>query len=365
MNKIYYHDVAGSIPLYQQKLVPGLELFGCRALAVSGPGDWVVLPRAVNEGLSAIERHYETIGLQHGVGYVFGGIESLSRCPASFVPSVYEYTEELCRQSEDACWHQVVRLLGDKNYFVDHCDNLGFLRPVTTKVTYRFDQPRPDRFPVVVKLARSGEGLGYHECNSPQRYEEVVSGLEPPYQVQEYLSPGTRYFLVEYRLGDKGELLPGVVVERMSHRGSVSYQTVALVSRQITAVTDVLAEWAVEMHMKGSWSYEVALAENGQVLLIGCRPRWSGASYPIVVAEKLGITNWETKTFTGLSVSVSDACELGELTYQSRAKEGVIITNWATVSHGRLDVLIAGDKPARIEIANELSHRLRARIVLA
>lgn len=364
---MYYHDITDSVPWYQQDRVPGIELFGCRALAVSNPGDWVVLPRAANEDLSTIERHYETVSLQHGVGYAFEGIESLHRSPSSFVPSVYEYTEEMCRRSKDVCWRQVVWLMGDKNYFVDHCDDRGFLRPVTTKVVYRHDRPQLVRFPVAVKLARSFEGQGYYQCDSLSKYESLVNNpnLWLPYQVQEVLPARTRYFLVEYQLNEDGKMLPGVVVERMSHYGNISYQAVAFASSQITAVTDVLAKWAVEAHMKGSWSYEVALAENGQVLLLGCRPRWSDVSYPIRVAEKLGLTEWGTATFTTVSLPLSEICDLGELAYRPRTKEGVIITNWATVAHGRLDVLIAGEPVARAEMLAELSHRLRTRTTLA
>ncbi len=365
MNQIYFHDITNSVPLHQHPYVPGLGLYGCRALAVSNPGDSVIMPQAATEGLSAIERHYQDVGLRHGVSYAFGGWESLVRRPPSFEPSLYEYNRHSHQLFRDLRWLPTVELLGDKNYFVDHCENLGLSFPATTKVRFRCDCPSPERYPVVVKPVRSVVGGGATVCASRQQYEQVVGRLDLPYQVQEYLPTTTRYFVVEYRRTG-GRLLPGVVVERVSRHGRpVSYHSSGSVAPRITMVTDRLAVWAFEQGMKGMWSYEVAVTPTGAVLPLECRPRWSDVSYSIVVAEKLGVTEWECQTFTGLTLAVSDVCELGELMYQPRAKEGVVIINWATVSQGRLDVLVAGEPAARAELLSELSYRLRSRTTLA
>lgn len=361
MGNVYYHDITGAVPWELHREIPGIELYGCRALAISQPADWVVLPEEANRYLSEIERHYDLVGLRHGTGYMFGSSIALKRCPAHFTPSIYQFTEEIHRLFPDILWRPTVQMLGSRNYFIEHCDNLGVLRPTTHLVNYRSDRPELIRYPIEVKLDDVTERGGQWRCGVASEYEMVVERLGRRYQIQVALPPETRYYVVEYERSPSGELQLGVVVQQVRTRdGSRQYRFPVSEADCITRVTDRLATWALEQGMKGVWSYEVAVTQDGMVLPLECRPRWSEVSYPARVAARLGALEWETQSFSSITLGPERAFLLGELTYRPRMNEGVIIYNWSTLHSGRLDVLIVGSDEARAWYRRELLHRYQS-----
>lgn len=364
MAQIYYHDITSAVPLYYRDQIPGLGLYGCRALAVSAPEDWIILPRGADRHLDAALAHYEAVGLRHGMGFVFGDERDLKRHP-HFSPNVYGMSEAVHRVLPDILWLPTARHLGDKNYFMSHCDNLGLARPMTEVVQFRGMQSSVRSFPVLVKLAASIHGQGSWHCADHHAYERVRSRIQVPHQVQEVLPSGTRFCVVEYSTEVGGTLEFVATVEKLRQKGGqTSYQPVRL-GHLLRPVTDQLATWAQEQGMKGVWSYEVALTSDGRVLPLKCYPHWSDASYPLRVARKLGCPEWETYTLTGLSQSSATEFGLGELAYRSRLKEGVVVYNWATLAAGRLDMLVMGNPGVRSEYLSELAERFRLRDRLA
>jgi len=56
-----------------------------------------------------------------------------------------------------------------------------------------------------------------------------------------------------------------------------------------------MAEWLYREGMKGTFAFDVAVTRKGvgtDYLAIECNPRFNGASYPTVIAHKLGLESW-------------------------------------------------------------------------
>jgi hypothetical protein len=75
---------------------------------------------------------------------------------------------------------------------------------------------------------------------------------------------------------------------------------------------------------------------------IECNPRFNGASYPTIIAQKLDIPEWTAKTFSTRYRTLADI-DLHGLEFNKRSGEGAIIVNWGTVLEGKLVILLAGD----------------------
>jgi hypothetical protein len=121
-----------------------------------------------------------------------------------------------------------------------------------------------------------------------------------------------------------------------------------------------MAEWLVEQGMRGVFAFDVAVIDTDreiQHLAIECNPRWNGASYPTMIARKLGIEHWLARTFPTQHRMIADI-DLSEIEYDPSRGEGVILVNWGPVLVGKLLVLLAGDLERQQALALALSQRL-------
>jgi hypothetical protein len=121
-----------------------------------------------------------------------------------------------------------------------------------------------------------------------------------------------------------------------------------------------MAEWLVEQGMRGGFAFDVAVVEtNGESkhLAIECNPRWNGASYPTMIARKLGIEHWLARAFPTQHRMLADI-DLTGIEYDPSTGEGVILVNWGPVLVGKLLVLLAGDPDLQQALVLALNQRL-------
>lgn len=121
-----------------------------------------------------------------------------------------------------------------------------------------------------------------------------------------------------------------------------------------------MAEWLVERGMKGIFAFDVAVCKTPSGVrfpAIECNPRFNGASYPTIIAQKLNITEWSAKTFNTGYRTLS-GIDLRDIEYNKSTGEGAILVNWGTVSAGKLMILLAGSAEYQEALAMELEHRL-------
>jgi hypothetical protein len=121
-----------------------------------------------------------------------------------------------------------------------------------------------------------------------------------------------------------------------------------------------MADWLKDRGIKGIFAFDVAIVQTDNGLrfpVIECNPRYNGASYPTLIAQKLGITEWSARSLSTRQRALSDI-DLGEIEYDSKTGEGAIIVNWGTVIEGRLVILMAGSRDYQEALAVELEARL-------
>ncbi len=112
--------------------------------------------------------------------------------------------------------------------------------------------------------------------------------------------------------------------------------------------------------MKGFLAFDVAVVQTEHGLrfpAIECNPRFNGASYPTVIAQKLDIPEWSAVTLSTRHRTLSDI-DLSEIEFDIKTGEGAVIVNWGTISEGKLMILMAGSREYQEALAVELAVRL-------
>ena len=121
-----------------------------------------------------------------------------------------------------------------------------------------------------------------------------------------------------------------------------------------------LAQALFQNGIKGIFAFDVAVVPTRysfEFPVIECNPRYNGASYPTLIAEKLGIEEW---TALNLSTKYRDlaSLDLSDLEYNHSTGEGLVIVNWGTVLEGKIAVLMAGTQAYQEALQVELLARL-------
>jgi hypothetical protein len=117
-----------------------------------------------------------------------------------------------------------------------------------------------------------------------------------------------------------------------------------------------MAIWLKEQGIKGVFAFDVAVIETADGFrypAIECNPRFNGASYPTLIANKLGIDEWTATTFHTRYHDLGGVC-LDGLEYDPKTGEGAIIVNWGTILEGKLVILLAGSQPYQEALKAEL-----------
>ena len=121
-----------------------------------------------------------------------------------------------------------------------------------------------------------------------------------------------------------------------------------------------MAIWLKNHGIKGIFAFDVAVVQTNRGLrfpAIECNPRYNGASYPTLIAQKLNIPEWSAKTFTTRYRSLSEI-DLSDIEFDQSSGEGAIIVNWGTILTGKLTILLAGSRDYQDALEIELIARL-------
>ena len=121
-----------------------------------------------------------------------------------------------------------------------------------------------------------------------------------------------------------------------------------------------MAQWLFGNGMKGIFAFDVAVVESTtgtRYMPIECNPRFNGASYPTLIAEKLMATAWLARTFSTDKRRLQDI-DLTGIEYNPVMQNGVVIVNWGPVLVGKLLVMLIGTPEIQQRLAQELQTRL-------
>ena len=214
-------------------------------------------------------------------------------------------------------------------------------------------------YPCYLKAAISVSGVGIYRCADESELVAALGNFSNyvPVQVQEEVITETflnmQYRVVNnklVRLAASEQVLDGFV-----HQGNR-----VPASHEPWEAVDAMAHWLKDHGMKGIFAFDVAIVQTDRGLrfpAIECNPRFNGASYPTLIAQKLDIPEWSAVNFSTQHRTLS-AIDLDGIEFDMKTGEGAIIVNWGTVLAGKVVILMAGSRDYQDALAVEIMARL-------
>ena len=356
---IYNHDIMNCTA----EGVVGNHLYSGRALGVTQPWDKIQIHSDLQPLWEYITAHYDRIGLKHTKDVLwFLNLKQLGG-HIGYQPSVFFFGPHEYENWGDYHWYDAVSFINSKNNFMQLADTLGIDTPKTlcfdSVMKVDFSAIREMTYPCYLKAAISVAGVGIYCCHDEN---ELLLNLKKfkdttPIQIQEEIKTdlflNLQYNIVNktiFRLASSEQILDGF--EHQGNRVPSCFEPWEQV--------DPMAVWLRDNGMKGIFAFDVAVVktEDGyRFPAIECNPRFNGASYPTLIAQKMGIPEWCALTFHTNARCLSEL-DLGDIEYNAKTGEGAILVNWGTILEGKLVILLAGSPPYQEALEQELLARL-------
>ncbi|MCG8608171.1 ATP-grasp domain-containing protein, partial [bacterium] len=86
-------------------------------------------------------------------------------------------------------------------------------------------------------------------------------------------------------------------------------------------------------------------------------PRFNGASYPCLIANKLSVAQWQSQSMNTKHRTLS-TIDLDGIEYNPTSRSGVILINWGTVLAGHITAMFIGDPVQQNKLRAEFKKRL-------
>lgn len=355
--KIYNHDIMNCT----NENVVGNYLYSGRALGLSEPEDIIQLHPDLKHEWPYIVDHYHRVELSHSQDVIWDVSYQQFQQHPSHVPSVFFFGEDTNNYTEDHAWRDVVQFINSKNNFMTLANILGIAVPTTYCYSDKYNLHKFERFtyPCYLKAAVSIAGMGIYRCESPQDLVFALTKFpeNTPLQIQEEVK--TNVFLnLQYEV--RGSKLHRLAVTEQILDGYTHQGNLYPARYQPWMIVEPMAQWLLEKGMKGIFAFDVAVineAYKPQFLAIECNPRFNGASYPTLIANKLNASKWFAVQLTTKFSSLSDV-DLFGLEYSPTTKTGIVIFNWGSILEGKLGVLVIGPRHIQQALLVELQKRL-------
>lgn len=355
--RILNHDILNCT----HESVRGNHLYSGRALGMSEPDDLIQLHPVLRPEWPAITAHYRRIGLRYTSDVLWDvSYTLLADCPRHEV-SVFYFGDTVDVIRPDTRWMGVVDYINDKNNFMDLADELGMDVPRTVRFKDRCQvvdyQSLP--YPSYVKASVSVSGVGIYRCETPDDVREVLARFadDVPLQIQEEVV--TDVFLnMQYEVS-RGTLrrlaVTDQVLDGFAHQGN-RYPS----EHEPWEAVEPMARWMAVRGIKGVFAFDVGVVrtESGyRYPPIECNPRFNGASYPTMVANKLGLGAWLAVQLDTRYRHLADL-DLRGIEYDPLSGTGVVIVNWGPILVGKVGFLLAGPPETQEALKLELKRRL-------
>lgn len=343
--------------------VVGNHLYSGRALGLSEPWDMIQIHPDLKPYWKDINAHYQRIGLRHSSQVIWDlDLKHLGQ-HIGYQPSVFYFGPNECTFWGDQQWLSAVEYINSKNNFMTLAEELGVDVPKTLcferVADISFDDMKKIVYPCYLKAAISVSGVGIYRCANKKEFLVALSKFaeDVPVQIQEEVITDS-FLNLQYRvIGDKVYRLTASeqILDGYVHQGNR-----VPASHEPWAAVDPMAYWLRDQGIRGIFAFDVAIMRTDKGLrfpAIECNPRFNGASYPTMIAQKLDIPEWSTITFSTDYRSLEEI-DLSGLEYDRRTGEGAIIVNWGTIAVGKLMILMAGSIDYQEALAVELEARL-------
>lgn len=338
-------------------------LYSGRALGITEPWDIIQIHPDLKLMWDDISAHYQRIGLSHSQNVIWDlNLKELG-AHIGFQPSVFFYGPEECQYWGDQDWLKIVEFINSKNNFMLLAYELGVDVPKTLCFNSADDISMTDiidmHYPCYLKAAISVSGVGIYRCKNEKELMENMKNFQGhiPVQIQQEVE-ATSFLNMQYKIVGKEAVhlaSSEQILDGFAHQGNRVPS-----SHEPWHVVDSMAAWLAEHGMKGIFAFDVAVVQTKKGLrftAIECNPRFNGATYPTLVAQKLGIKEWSSLNLSTKFRHLKDI-DLKDIEYDSKTGEGAIIINWGPILEGKLMVLMAGDQSYQQALEVELQARL-------
>ena len=343
--------------------VVGNHLYSGRALGISEPWDLIQLSPELEPLWEDISAHYDRIGLSHSCSVIWNLDRGHLGRHIGYKPSVFFFGMDEYRVWGDHKWLEAVRHINSKNNFMSIAEELGVDVPSTrcfgSVREISLEEIDGIVYPCYLKAAISVAGVGIYRCEDRKAFLRAVSSFDDnvPVQIQEEVRTDSFLNLQYQVVGNRLVRLAASeqILDGFAHQGN-RVPAAHAPWREV----DPLARWLFERGIKGIFAFDVAVVETNRGTrfpAIECNPRFNGASYPTLVAGKLGIPEWSAVTMSTYHRQLS-TIDLSGIEYDPGTGEGVILVNWGTVLAGKLVVLLAGSREVQDALFVELASRL-------
>jgi hypothetical protein len=343
--------------------VAGNHLYSGRALGISEPCDTIQLHPGLKPQWPFIRAHYRRIGLSHSENIIWDlDLQELG-AHIGHQPSVFYFGPRECACWGDSAWLETVQYINSKNNFMALAGELGIKVPMTLCFDSVADIDtavlRDIVYPCYLKAAVSVSGVGIYRCEDEAALVEARGRFagDTPVQVQEEVR-AEAFLNIQYRVIDD-EVIRLATSEQILNGFAHAGNRVPASHEPWDAV-EPMAHWLKDHGMKGIFAFDVAVVQTTtglQFPVIECNPRYNGATYPTIIAQKLDIPEWQAVSLSTQHRSLA-AIDLGDIEFDRLTGEGVVIVNWGTVSEGNLVLLLAGSPEFQEALAVELETRL-------
>ena len=343
--------------------VVGNHLYSGRALGLTEPEDYIQLNPQLKPLWRDITDHYRRIGLSHSHNVIWDLDLAELAAHEGFMPSVFYFGPQEGSVWHDSAWMNSVEYINSKNNFIGLAEELGIDVPQTRCYTSVEEIGEHEivslNMPCYIKAAVSVSGVGIFRCANREQLRDAIDHFDSdvPVQVQEEIK--TELFLnLQYRVIN-GRLLRLAATEQIldgcAHQGN-RFPT----RFEPWDNVEPMAHWLKQRGIQGIFAFDVAVVDTADGLrfpAIECNPRFNGASYPTVIAQKLDIPEWTALTFKTRHRNLS-AIDLRDIEFDQKSGEGTVIVNWGTLLEGKLVLLLAGSAEYQQLLLNELKNRL-------
>jgi hypothetical protein len=344
--------------------VEGNDLYSGRALGLTEPDDYIQLHPVLKPLWKHIASHYRRIGLKHSESVIWNlSREQLGR-HEGYKPSVFYFGPNECKFWNDPQWLEAVEFINSKNHFMALAEELGIEVPQTRCFGSVNEISEMDiisfNMPCYLKAAVSVSGAGIYRCANREELRDAMKRFarDTPVQMQEEIR--TEIFLnLQYRVVD--DQLVRLAASEQILQGCVHQGNRFPSSHEPWDAIEPMALWLKERGMKGIFAFDLAVVATPDGIrypAVECNPRFNGASYPTVIAQKLDIPEWSAMTFKTRYRKLSDL-DIRDIEFDMASGEGLVIVNWGTILKGKLVVLLAGSPEYQEVLRNELRYRLK------
>ncbi len=343
--------------------VVGNHLYSGRALGLSEPWDMIQLHPDLQSLWPDITAHYQRIGLSYSEDVIWNSDVKHLGMHIGFQPSVFFFGPHECKYWGDSAWLEAVEFINSKNNFMALADELGVDVPNTLCFdnieAIDADAIRQVVYPCYLKAAISVSGVGIFRCEDEFEFREALTKFDEdvPVQVQEEVK--TEIFLnMQYKV--EGDQLIRLATSEQILDGFVHQGNRVPASHEPWDTIEPMAYWLKHHGMKGIFAFDVAVVQTDRGLrfpAIECNPRFNGASYPTMIAQKLNIPEWSAITVSTGFRTLAEF-DFSDIEFDTRTGQGAIIVNWGTILEGKLVILLAGSSTYQQALAVEIASRL-------